>query len=759
MSAEAAAGTAEAAEAHLDGGQQTIWAELGHALEATEKILKDSKLPARKKAVEQTKQLAVSTEGRLERWGGTAMQCVDVGPWLRVLMHSYHEEQVHRKCAVRLMFETALAGSITSEAPLYGPSGPPPLRPLAERAAAEAKPPTVDLPQLLAIVRTLWPGVSTAEACALYRDAHEATEGKVDHEAFLSVAERRQFFTSCLKLPPYLASHEGIKLPKKSRQKIGAMIHMQHRLLRPTLRRLAAKMPDAARARFEGASGDIETLLKYSTTQEDGVIEIDGMAPLAAYRRVLLLAAHQRMLNYELDMFNARAHAVVARRAREQRQARPGQLRAVHLPRAAQPRGGRDGLRRARQLRRDGDAPEALRRDQVLQRVAQAARGRDGPAAAAARADAPRLHVGPRRDPHAPRVHMRPELVQCVVNDVFAAALAARAHARARAAPPARASGKKGASVTGGGTLAPFVLDVLLKRWGVPSLVERALHDLFFNVRLLGPHLPRVALFGNLLGLNIQPHKPGAVADDGEGDGASGEGGANGEGRRRRERRRRRRRRGRRRRRRRRRAAAAQAASTDSLDDGADGAQGQEATDGATMTREREAALVFYYDALLFARARVRRAGRDRPLPDDARRARGHREGDALLARQARAARARRARALRPGLRAAQHQVRDDRRLDQRPQAAQDGGGGRPRRRRRVPEPHGAGVPRDVRRPAADRAHHVRRERGPRRRQRARVARRVQGAVEEDRAARGCAAAEHARGGGSCARARASLGI
>ena len=79
----AAAGPAVGALAHLDGGQQTIWAELGHALEATEKILKDSKLPARKKAVEQTKQLAVSTEGRLERWGGTAMQCVDVGPWLR----------------------------------------------------------------------------------------------------------------------------------------------------------------------------------------------------------------------------------------------------------------------------------------------------------------------------------------------------------------------------------------------------------------------------------------------------------------------------------------------------------------------------------------------------------------------------------------------------------------------------------------------------------------------------------------------------
>ena len=367
------------------------------------------------------------------------MQCVDVGPWLRVLMHSYHEEQVHRKCAVRLMFETALAGSITSEAPLYGPSGPPPLKPLAERAAAEAKPPTVDLPQLLAIVRTLWPGVSTAEACALYRDAHEATEGKVDHEAFLSVAERRQFFTSCLKLPPYLASHEGIKLPKKSRQKIGAMIHMQHRLLRPTLRRLAAKMPDAARARFEGASGDIETLLKYSTTQEDGVIEIDGMAPLAAYRRVLLLAAHQRMLNYELDMFNARGtpSSLVAR-------VNSGKLDPGNFVLCI--------FRELRSLEAvvmDFDEPGSYGVMEMLQKRCAAIKCSNAwrKRLAAEMGPPPLLRVLMRRgymsdrgEIRTRRVHMRPELVQCVVNDVFAAALAARAHARRRVPPRARAA-------------------------------------------------------------------------------------------------------------------------------------------------------------------------------------------------------------------------------------------------------------------------------------------------------------------------------
>lgn len=41
---------------------------------------------------------------------------------------------------------------------------------------------TVDLPQFLAIARTLWPEITTADAVSVFRDAHEDTKGEVDYQ-------------------------------------------------------------------------------------------------------------------------------------------------------------------------------------------------------------------------------------------------------------------------------------------------------------------------------------------------------------------------------------------------------------------------------------------------------------------------------------------------------------------------------------------------------------------------------------------------
>ena len=78
-------------------------------------------------------------------------------------------------------------------------------------------------------------------------------------------------------------------------------------MLRPLLERVGAAMPDGARARFANASRDIERLLRLYTSSDEGVTQIDGIAPLAAYRRLLALALHQRMLSYELDSHSCRA--------------------------------------------------------------------------------------------------------------------------------------------------------------------------------------------------------------------------------------------------------------------------------------------------------------------------------------------------------------------------------------------------------------------------------------------------------------------
>lgn len=41
--------------------------------------------------------------------------------------------------------------------------------------------------QTLAIVRTLWPHMSTTESVALYRDIHDVSNGRVDFTMFMKV--------------------------------------------------------------------------------------------------------------------------------------------------------------------------------------------------------------------------------------------------------------------------------------------------------------------------------------------------------------------------------------------------------------------------------------------------------------------------------------------------------------------------------------------------------------------------------------------
>lgn len=47
---------------------------------------------------------------------------------------------------------------------------------------------TVDLPQFMAIARTLWPEVTTADAVAVFRDAHEETSGEVDYQVIHKIS-------------------------------------------------------------------------------------------------------------------------------------------------------------------------------------------------------------------------------------------------------------------------------------------------------------------------------------------------------------------------------------------------------------------------------------------------------------------------------------------------------------------------------------------------------------------------------------------
>lgn len=148
-------------------------------------------------------------------------KCVDLGTFLRIMLLEYREEQAHRRAALRLMFDTAVA-AIEGEKEQYG-GRPGEARDDAarRRARKEAKRweaggfagPTfsgtsVDFPQVLKIVKNIHSMVTVVEAAALYRDAYTLGNGGVNYESFLAAAEQRQLFSACLRLPAAYGSNK-----------------------------------------------------------------------------------------------------------------------------------------------------------------------------------------------------------------------------------------------------------------------------------------------------------------------------------------------------------------------------------------------------------------------------------------------------------------------------------------------------------------------------------------------------------------------
>ena len=287
------------ADALALGGQQCVWIPLVHAVEATEKILLKANPKLRASALEATRDIAVEATGRSQKWGAKQLECVDLALWLRVLTHLYREEQAHRRAAVRLMFETALAGTIAAHAPDYG-EGRAPAGIDDEDPDPHAPPPCVDLPQFVAIVRTLYPGASTVDACALYRDAHEASKGRVDYQVFLETCERGRFFARALALPHHARAAADFPLPEKDRRALGAVVHVRERMMTPLFDRVDASLPDHARARFRALRHQFAAAVEVAEENVGGSSEVDGMRPLAAYRRLLQIGLEHRLRSYEL---------------------------------------------------------------------------------------------------------------------------------------------------------------------------------------------------------------------------------------------------------------------------------------------------------------------------------------------------------------------------------------------------------------------------------------------------------------------------
>lgn len=235
----------------MASGRDVVWLLSSDAVETVDHILVKALEDQTRKVLDATKAIAVSCEGRLSDHDPSST-CVDLFLFLRILLHSFKEEQVNRRAAVRLMFETAATGVLTDGTPIYGDGR------VDQSALAAAETvynsllneskAMVDLPQFMVIARTLWPEVTTSDVVAVFRDAHEETNGEVDYQAFLKLADRWQFFSNALQLPVHMPSRAdlGNGLDASTRSNLGALVHRHYSLMRPAMDAVKKTMPESA---------------------------------------------------------------------------------------------------------------------------------------------------------------------------------------------------------------------------------------------------------------------------------------------------------------------------------------------------------------------------------------------------------------------------------------------------------------------------------------------------------------------------------
>ncbi|KAH8075829.1 hypothetical protein JL720_10539 [Aureococcus anophagefferens] len=457
------------------GGQQNVWLPLKHAVEATEQILIKANPKLRRSALEATREIAVAGEGRTRKWGSNQMECVDLALWLRILTHLYREEQAHRRAAVRLMFETALAGTIAAHAPDYGTGRAPepadPNRPIDPHEP----PPCVDLPQFVSIVRTLWPTTSTVYACNLYREAHTQSKGRVDYEVFLETAERCRFFAHSLALPHYVAATPDFPLPQKERFALGALVHMRERMIRPLLERVGV----AAGRRARAARAGFDSLIELNEDGGGAFHDIDGVQPwrptgASQLRRRAPSRRHGRPEGRAAGGFSGRSRTLT-----------PGDFVVTMLRE----------MRHTELVLIDFHEPPAWTLVQRLQL-----------SLAAVRLAMRKGYMGGRGDIRDRRVHLAPARILGLVGNLYESWLHLAADDLTLSALPF-----------------PRLVHALhVHRVGIPSVAERLLHDLYYNCKLVAAVLPRVRLFCIFSGVGQLPPQMTLGKKKPDADGALG---------------------------------------------------------------------------------------------------------------------------------------------------------------------------------------------------------------------------------------------
>ena len=131
------------------------------------------------------------------------------------------------------------------------------------------------------------PLVSPNEVSQMFREAHYASKGNVTYEEFLKIADRNQFFSRTAEFPSNLlaATTAGSKFSLSFRHRIGAIVHMSSHMMAEKMDKIESALSIQARLVFSGARKELADILDFFSC--NGCI--DGLAPLSAYRRLLLM--------------------------------------------------------------------------------------------------------------------------------------------------------------------------------------------------------------------------------------------------------------------------------------------------------------------------------------------------------------------------------------------------------------------------------------------------------------------------------------
>ena len=190
------------------------------------------------------------------------------------------------------MFETASTGALTDDFPLAE----------GEKKIARVAHPDeekfIDLPQFIAIARTIHPNVSTSEAAACYREAygvlfppsqhHKPPPPGITFSSFMEAAETRQWMSKSSIVSSYISAEQTEHLPVDVAQNLRSLVHMHSEQIKPLTTIMKRTCTDRMRWKIEHVEKEIDRCLfdEFSQAGSHGLGgRVSAMRPLSQHHK------------------------------------------------------------------------------------------------------------------------------------------------------------------------------------------------------------------------------------------------------------------------------------------------------------------------------------------------------------------------------------------------------------------------------------------------------------------------------------------